>query len=328
MNRQQTQEIAEQVTATILAALDEGTVPWRKPWTVIGGRHYNAITGRGYRGINQFSLDCVAMREDFSAPAWMTFRQAAAESFRQWKKEHPEVPAADAQAAYKDDPAGYRGVRKGEESSLVVFWKIRKFRDEEDRDKVRTVPLLRYFRVFNAEQTDLELEFDDRPGIRDSADTIDAAEAILDELSERDEPVIEEGGDRAYYAPMLDKIGMPTPEQFDSDESYYRVLFHELTHWTGHKSRNNRPEIYAGSFGNEPYAREELTAELGAAMMMNAAGIDSQEHYEASAAYIDNWRQALTDDPKMVIAAGGRAQRAVDYLTGATYSDDDDNNDE
>lgn len=319
------QQIAEEVTATILQALEEGTVPWRKPWQVIGGRHYNANSQKTYRGINQFTLDVRAMAEGYKSPAWMTFKQANKASFKAWRQEHGAPDTPESFKEYRDDEGSYRGVRRGEESALIVFWKLQRFKDRDDPDKIKTVPLLKYFRVFNSEQTDLELELPDEVQLRQDADTIEAAETILDGLAERDEPKITEGGNRAYYAPRMDIIGMPEPEQFNTDPDYYRVLFHELTHWTGHESRKARPEITQAIFGREAsYAREELVAELGAAMLMAHAGIDSDDHSKQSAAYIDGWRSAISDDPRLVITAGSRAQSAVDYITGATYDNHDD----
>ena len=110
---------------------------------------------------------------------------------------------------------------------------------------------------------------------------------------------------------------MPRPETFASDAFYYSVLFHELTHWTGHEKRLNRKGI-AGltTFGGHCYTKEELVAEMGASYLSNVAGIDTEETVENSAAYIGGWLSRLRHDKRFVVQAAAQAQKAVDWMTG------------
>ena len=105
---------------------------------------------------------------------------------------------------------------------------------------------------------------------------------------------------------------MPPNNTFQSEESYYSVLFHELVHSTGHASRCDRSAMGKGSFGSEKYSKEELIAEMGAAMLCAITGIENQ--IEMSAAYIASWLSALKDDPKLVMQAAGKAQKAADFI--------------
>ena len=140
---------------------------------------------------------------------------------------------------------------------------------------------------------------------------IPAAENIVAGFSG---PKVTEGGNRACYQASLDRVTVPAKGQFASEGEYYSTLFHELAHSTGHKSRLDRKEVGASTFGSEPYSVEELTAELTSAFLCHEAGIDNT--LENSAAYIQGWMAKLKDDPKAFITAAGRAQKAADFILG------------
>ncbi len=274
------------VTDQIVAQLEAGTVPWRKPWSAQGGA-ISLQTGKPYRGVNQLLLSLAP----YASPYWVTYKQAA---------------ARDAQ------------VRRGEKSTLVVFWKQIEVKDSDAPNGKRRVPLLRYFRVFNAEQCDgLDLPADDS-ATRDHT-PLEACEKIA--AGYRNGPRVEHGGDVACYSPFFDRVQLPVPSAFDSAESYYSTMFHELTHSTGHESRLNRDGIGAGhAFGSAEYSREELVAECGAAMLCGEAGIAPAVLDNASA-YIANWLRVLKSDHKLVVQAAARAQRAADHILGIEWGD-------
>jgi antirestriction protein ArdC len=150
--------------------------------------------------------------------------------------------------------------------------------------------------------------------------SISQAEQIVSAMPKR--PEIRHGGGRACYSPAFDRVDMPKAETFRSGEDFYSVLFHELTHSTGHQSRLNRKGV-AGSdgewsaFGSTPYAREELVAEMGAAFLSGHAGI-VERTLDNSAAYVQSWLQRLKDDARLVVQAAAQAQKAADYILGAS----------
>ncbi len=113
---------------------------------------------------------------------------------------------------------------------------------------------------------------------------------------------------------------MPDKDRFEIPAEYYSTLFHEITHSTGHKSRLDRLE--ATSFGSEPYAKEELIAEMGAAFLCGEAGIEC-ETLENSAAYLSGWLKALKDDKRLVISAAAAAQKAVDLMLDRKFENRD-----
>jgi antirestriction protein ArdC len=138
-------------------------------------------------------------------------------------------------------------------------------------------------------------------------------------------PAIKTGLDRAFYSPAGDFVGMPAAEQFRTSEDFYSVLFHELTHSTGHQSRLNRKGVTGtegewSAFGSTPYAKEELVAEMGAAFLCGQVGI-VERTLDNSAAYVASWLQRLKDDRKLVVHAAAQAQKAADFILGRTFEE-------
>jgi antirestriction protein ArdC len=278
------------VTGRMIAALQRGTIPWRKPWHAATGRPRSMSTGQPYRGVNLFLLSLTAGEEGYASPYWATYRQTAALGGQ---------------------------VRKGERSTLVVFWKKA---ETEHRDPqtgevtVKSVPVLRYYRVFNAHQADgLPDRFYPAAGEHQS---IAGPQVVLDGYLARGPRLVHVAGDRADYHPATDTIRLPLPAQFCSPESYYAAAFHEAGHSTGHPHRLNRPGIAAfDHFGSGKYAREELIAEMTSAILCADTGIDNPDLSDNSAAYIANWLTALDGDHKLVITAAAHAQHATDLIT-------------
>ena len=145
---------------------------------------------------------------------------------------------------------------------------------------------------------------------------IEAAEDIIyDYVKRSGVRFIAEASDRAYYSPRQDKVVVPDITQYKIVEEFYSTAFHELTHSTGHKSRLNRFEDEkSAAFGSEIYSKEELVAELGAATLVNYIGLESEKSFRNSAAYIKGWLKRLQDDPKFIVSASARAEKAVDMI--------------
>lgn len=122
------------------------------------------------------------------------------------------------------------------------------------------------------------------------------------------------GSNSAYYSPYDDSVTLPDKIQFDSEVSYYSVVFHELIHSTGHKSRLDR--IRSTSFGSDAYSAEELVAEIGSSMLMSESGIELDETFQNSVSYINSWLKVLKSDNRMIITAAAQAEKAVDLILG------------
>jgi antirestriction protein ArdC len=271
-------EIENKVTDAIIAALESGTAPWTKPWTGADDRPRSLSTKKLYRGINVLILDVASTLGGFSSPWWGTFKQIKA-------------------------LGGH--VRKGEKSTAIVFWKVIEI---EERGETKKLPMLRSFNVFNADQAeglDLDVEEKGEPVSVDQA-----VESVVEGYEDGPE-IRHRRGDKAFYTPSVDAITLPEMDQFKGEAEYISTLFHEMVHSTGHSSRLDRFEPNQ-TFGCEGYAREELVAEMGAAMLAATSGVAVE--VENSASYIANWLKVLKDDRSMLIKAAQQAQKAVDRI--------------
>ena len=279
------------ITERIVASLEAGVPPWLPAWrNGSDGIPRNLTSGRPYRGINVLLLNLQALAQGYSESRWLTFRQA--------------------------DELGAH-VRKGEQGTPIVFFKWHDV-SEQNRNKIGTpdqnppapkvIPLLRSFTVFNAAQIDGLPERYLTPPPAVLWTPCEEAEDIL--IHSR--ATVRHGGNRACYSPGEDLIQLPPSAYFPSAEGYYGTALHELTHWTGHPSRCNRP--LGHRHGIDAYAFEELVAEMGAAFLCAHCRLPGRlEH----ASYIDSWLDALRRDKRLIFVAAGKAQAAADYVLKA-----------
>jgi len=291
--KKQRRDVYQEVSDRILELLEAGTVPWRNPIKRGGGDGWpkNLDSGKVYRGVNVFLLAATSWAKGYGSDYWLTFKQAQKASGT---------------------------IRKGEKSSLVVFWKQYQTKDRESGEEI-TVPVLKHYNVFNAEQCD-GIEPPDAAPLDPEAppfEPLEQAAAIV--AGYKDKPQITPGGSRAVYRPTSDEVCIPEPERFTDRENYYATLFHELVHSTGHSKRLDRGlDTNLAPFGSPDYSKEELVAEMGAAFLAAVAGI-SPPTIEQSAAYIDGWRGKLRDDKRLVVTAAGAAQKAADWILGTMF---------
>ncbi|MCP1674581.1 antirestriction protein ArdC [Natronocella acetinitrilica] len=275
----------ERVAERVIEALEAGTAPWVKPWKAgaAPGLPVNAITGKPYRGMNQVWLGM--MRPAEGDPRWCTYKQA--------------------------ESVGAQ-VRRGEKGTVIQFWKTHEERAEEGAEGGRIRVRLERPRVFTAVVFHAS-QIDNLPAYTPPGSVVPGwqRDAHADWLIKASGAAIDhDQGDRAFYAPLTDRIHMPPPGAFASRETYYATLFHELGHWTGHESRLNRDILHP--FRSIPYAREELRAELASMMMAAELGLahDPGNHH----AYIASWIEMLRDDPHEIFRASRDAQAISDYI--------------
>jgi antirestriction protein ArdC len=288
-------DVYQIITDQILKALDEGTVPWRKPWRGgSAGRPKSLATRKPYNGINVWLLSMSAQAAGFESCYWVTYKKA-------------------------QDLGGQ--VRKGEKSSIAVFWKKLEKEKVSDSGSIEKYEffVLRYYRVFNIDQCDNlnpdKLPVDAVPDIDEQElvfEPLNTCEQIVKNMPKRPE-ITHSNERRAYYRPSTDEVHMPNKQHFESEPLYYNVLFHELSHSTGHSIRLSRKESDLAAFGSQTYGKEELIAEFSACMLCGIAGIESAT-IENSASYIDNWSKAIKKDRKLVVQAASAGQKAADYI--------------
>ena len=282
-------DVYSMVTDRIIAALEQGTIPWHKPW--IGGNSgcISYSTGKPYSLLNHILLGGVSGE-------YITFKQATL--------------------------AGGH-VRKGEKSKTVVFWKPFEKTDEETGEITKHF-YLRYYSVFHLDQVegvDPRWAVSVRPASDLKPDA--AADAIIQDYVDRSGITLRiTESDRAFYQPSTDTVVVPQLSQYRKKEEFYSTAFHELTHSTGHKSRLDRiADIVA--FGSHEYSREELCAELGAAFLVNHCGLESESSFRNSAAYIQGWLKALKNDKRLIVSAAGAAGKAVSLILNRKDGDED-----
>ena len=281
----------EIVTEKIINLLESGIVPWRKPWTSTGLPR-NLVSKKPYKGVNYFLLSATK----YVSPFWLTYRQAR-------------------------ELDGH--VRKGEESTIVIFWKAEDVKQglevEETDAKHRRRFLLRFYRVFNLEQCELpQAVLDKLPKIETHQhDRIEAAERIIAGIP--NPPEIDYAGSKAFYSPITDRITLPPRELFSSAEEFYATLNHEESHAVGHPKRLNRKSITeAAPFGSPTYSFEEIVAEMSAAYLCAEAGI-SPAVIDNEAAYIQGWLKKIHSEKRLVVIAAAQAQRAADYILNRAF---------
>lgn len=276
----------ERITERIVALMEQGTVPWHKPWQIQTGMPRNLVTQKPYRGINTFLL----MSMGYESPNWLTLRQA-------------------------NQLGGT--VKKGEKSCPVVFWKQMQIEDKEKEESKR-IPLLRLYHVFNVSQCE-GLKLKDVPKADEGVFAMTEAAEIVAGMSQP--PVIKHGMTAAYYASRQDIVGMPEKKRFDTEDAYHAALFHELVHSTGHETRLKRQSITErNGFGTDPYCKEELVAELGSAFLCGQAGI-VERTIDSSAAYVENWLKQLKNDKMLIVYAAAQAQKAADFILGRKFAE-------
>lgn len=275
-------DIYTTIADRIVEELAKGTIPWHKPWFGAQTGAYSRVTGRPYSLLNQLLLG--------DDGEYATMKQINAEGGR---------------------------VNKGAKSKMVTFWKQYKktITNEQGELEEKTFPILKYYLVFNIEDTTLE------PKKRKEVNHVpcETAEKIIDGYikSSGVKFINDKPSDRAFYRDSTDTVTVPMMTQFKELAEYYSTVFHELTHSTGHSTRLKRGTGEA-FFGSEDYGREELVAELGASCLVNICGLETEKSFKNNASYIESWMKAIKDDPKMVVTAAGKADKAVKMIVGDT----------
>ena len=272
-------DIYAEVTNRIIEQMEQGEIPWEKPW-VGSDSIVSHATGKGYSLLNQILIG--------KPGEYITYNQTQKEGGK---------------------------VKKGSKSKLVVFWTIL---EKEDEGETKKIPYLKYSRVFNIEDCEgIKPRYIKETPLHDNQDC-QTARNVLDSYITREGILLEhsmEGG--AYYQPMKDRIHLPELNQFCSTEAYYDTAFHECVHSTGHSKRLNRGSLTSGSFfGNTEYSKEELVAEIGACAIVHMLGLETKSTFRNNTAYIQNWLKALKDDRRMLVSASTAAYKAVNYIMG------------
>ena len=271
----------QKITDEVIKMLETSEGTFELPWHNLKGTGVpiNIVTKKPYRGMNRFWLTLATMHLNNSNFA----------SYKQWQDKK-------------------RQVKQGERGYEIVYYKPTtwKVKNEAGEEEEKSTALLRFSVVFNETQLD-DYEKPKEEERESVVEEVWRAEEIVEALK----PDIEDGAGGAFYRPNEDKIYLPSVEMFKSTEQYYATLLHELTHWTGHKTRCDRP--IRNNYGSKEYAKEELIAELGSSFLCQDLGVTNylrEDHVQ----YLKSWLGALKDDKKFIFKAAAKAQQAVEWI--------------
>lgn len=306
-NKKQTKKekfnVYQMVADKIIEQMAKGIIPWQRPWTGVADGAVNYVTRKPYSLLNQMLLG--------KPGEWLSHKQI-------------------------EDLGG--SIKKGAKGGIVTFYKqiavTDKGVDEPDTtpDEIadengRLIPLLRFYHVFHiddCEGIETKIKGEVKPvehePVKEAEDVISGYLKAEPSLKfHNDKP-----SNRAYFSPTTDEVVVPMMSQYSDVEEYYSTTFHELTHSTLMPSRCDRKAEQAGpmSFGSPEYSREELVAEMGAAMLVNQCGMEGDKAFKNSVAYVQGWSSKLKDDPKAIVWAASRAEKAARYIQGERVADE------
>lgn len=270
------------VTERIIKQLEQGYIPWKKPWVNCLDGTFNRISRKPYSLLNQLLLT----------------HEGEYATFKQWEQIGGKV-------------------KKGEKSEIIVFWKMQEVTEKTETGEiqVRNIPVLRYYNVFHISQVENVFPLDDSEN-RFDTEPIEEAEKVFRGYTEREHITLHIGdGNKAFYRPFDDSITLPSMAQFERAEEFYSTAFHECGHSTMKATRCDREAENKGShFGNEGYAKEELVAEITSSAIVHSLGLETEDTFKNNCAYIQNWLSVLKNDKKFIVSATGKAEKAAKYI--------------
>lgn len=292
-------KVTKQVVDTLKEIRENGSSGnWQAPWAMSSGMPRNGSSGHVYSGVNVMVL----LMQPYTSNRWYTYKQALDEN----EDSH---------------------VMKGESGTTVCYFNFQEIekkdyeKTEKEKQKeeqnddftaTKTIPFLRTYTVFNEAQcANIDKSSDQDT---DDLDPVESCESLIPEFELR------EG--QPSYSKSGDFIRMPKMSKFDDSVSYYKTLFHELGHWTGHESRLDRD--LSGRFGSESYALEELVAEMTSLFLSSEAGVEPS--MKNSAQYLDHWIEKLEEDPYAIFTVAREAKEAAGFVkeeSGFEKNDDE-----
>ena len=286
--------ILTEIANKVIKLMETEGTNWTKPWTTTTKNNGQPISiyKQDYKGINRWHLGMTMAILGYQSPVFATFNK--------WK----EVGAT---------------IKKGEKGHEVIFFKTLKIEEQNDEGETETknIPLLKTYRVFNADQVEgwngNWLTDEGKEQTQEWSD-LELADMIINSSGAN---IQHRNQDQAFYMPSTDQIVMPERKQFKSDSGYYGTIFHELVHWTGSKTRLDRK--FGTRFGDDNYAKEELVAELGAAMLSGIAKVDAEPRAD-HAQYLKGWIKGLKEQPKLIMTAASNAEKAAQFIIDSAAS--------
>jgi len=259
----------EELLTEMIEKIESTDEQWIKPFNNSFPMNYKTKTY--YNGFNVLNLWFIAEKYEYKTNNFLTYNQVK-------------------------ELGGF--VLSGQKAHDVFYFQNLEIKDDET-DELKKTPMLKTYKVFNIEQTSLNVETEEKKEIAD-----------IEEFIKKTELKIKLSNEGAFYVPSKDFIGIPDKNFFISFEHYYAVLFHEMSHATGHASRLNRD--MSGTFGSDSYAKEELIAETSRLFLQTYFQISSEEMKLQNAAYLKGWLKK--ENPRVLWKIFSEAQKAYDFL--------------
>lgn len=280
---------AEIIANKFIEKLEQGTIPWVKPWEL--WKSWSGNTGNDYNGINMLTLsggEYLTAKQIFAQGGKIN-KGAKAEQVVYYNETEKEVSEAKANELREK---GYK-----------VY--------EKDGKYINKYRSMHYYNVFSVDgNTDLNAKFDKGNTRHEHIANVDADKFIA-EYSQRANIPIEYGSNRAFATHANTSITLPRKEQFKTSEEYYSTAFHEMIHTTSDAVKRDKSQYHKD---DKARAREELVAEIGSAYLMAFMGMDGNKAFENSAAYVKGWAEHLKDDEKAILYAAPKAIEAANYI--------------
>ena len=306
--------IYQTINEMVIEGLKKDGLQWFMPWkSGMGNSPINNVTGRAYSGINIFLLNATMRAFNYETNEWLTYNQASSKG---------------------------GNVKKGQRSTAVTYWNI-SFYDVTQvgsktfyrtlaqalssgvsQENVRKAFSLQVFRVFNigqCENIEPKRVVVEAPVGPVENGNCDVARSICDTYLLREKIALSHNGtSSAYYSPSQDSINMPVEESFQDCDSYFKTLFHEISHSTGHETRLKRIGVTTIGKNRDLYAKEELVAEITAMYMSGLTGLEPKDSHDNSQAYLNGWVKRITDskgkEEKFVVSAMTQASKSSNFI--------------
>ena len=285
-------KLQQQLAEQFLHILEEEKLDWKKEWSGLSGRPYNPVSKTVYHGSNYFSLLLTSMAKGYQDPRWCTFAQIKEQG---WTLKAGKGQSAKIEFWYPYD----------REQKKAISWQ--EFREAGGQINDRYQLFSRAYSVYNGDMIvgipKLEVTQNEIQPV-ELVDTISGSMGVS---------ISYHKSDQAFYRPVEDRIYLPYRQQFHSEYAYASTALHELSHATGSEHRLNRKQ--GGEFGTEPYAYEELVAEISSCFLSSELPIgQTEEHLQNHKAYVQSWIQGIKEQPEALFRAVKDAEQAAVYL--------------
>ena len=285
-------KLQQQLAEQFLHILEEEKLDWKKEWSGLSGRPYNPVSKTVYHGSNYFSLLLTSMAKGYQDPRWCTFAQIKEQG---WTLKAGKGQSAKIEFWYPYD----------REQKKAISWQ--EFREAGGQINDRYQLFSRAYSVYNGDMIvgipKLEVTQNEIQPV-ELVDTISGSMGVS---------ISYHKSDQAFYRPVEDRIYLPYRQQFHSEYAYASTALHELSHATGSEHRLNRKQ--GGAFGTEPYAYEELVAEISSCFLSSELPMgQTEEHLQNHKAYVQSWIQGIKEQPDALFRAVKDAEQAAVYL--------------